>query len=162
MKKNDAIQHGPFVREVIELAKEKMLKGYGGPFAALVVKNGKVIARGWNQVTTNNDPSAHAEVMAIRKACKKLKTFQLDDCVLYASCEPCPMCFGAIYWARPQSVIYAATAADAAKGGFDDAFIYRELKIAPARRKIKFLQVSDPQSKEPFNLWTKKSNRVRY
>jgi guanine deaminase len=162
VKKNAAIQHAPFVRQVIELAKEKMMKGNGGPFAALIVKNGKVIAQGWNQVTTTNDPSAHAEVVAIRNACKKLNSFQLEDCIIYASCEPCPMCFGAIYWARPAAVVFAASAADAARAGFDDAFIYRELDAPLSKRKIAFSKIADSKSKEPFDLWLKKTDRVRY
>jgi guanine deaminase len=160
--KNDASQHEPFVRQVIELAKRKMLAGQGGPFAALIVKNGKVIAEGWNQVTSKNDPSAHAEVMAIRKACKKLKSFQLDECILYASCEPCPMCLGAIYWARPGAVVFAATASDAARAGFDDAFIYRELERPWPKRKILFSQLPLSQAREPFNLWLQKADRIRY
>jgi guanine deaminase len=113
-----------FMQRAIALAIENVQKGRGGPFAALVVKDGKVIAEGTNRVTSENDPTAHAEIVAIREACRTLGGFQLPDCDLYTTCEPCPMCLGAIYWARPARILYGATAADAAAAGFDDAFIY--------------------------------------
>src|SRR5882724_13400267 len=115
------------MREAIRLSLSKMRGGCGGPFGAVVVRKGKIVGRGWNQVTSTNDPTAHAEVSAIRDACKKLKTFQLDDCELYTSCEPCPMCLSAIYWARFKKVYYANTRKDAAKIQFDDDLIYREV-----------------------------------
>jgi len=124
------------MREAIRLSLEKSQENCGGPFGAVVVREGEIIGRGWNQVTSKNDPTAHAEVMAIRAACKKLNTFQLDDCELYASCEPCPMCLSAIYWARIRRVFYANTRRDAARIKFDDDLIYREISRPMARRKI--------------------------
>ena len=118
-----------FMKEAIRLATENVRAGRGGPFAAVVVKDGHIIASGTNSVTSTNDPTAHAEVTAIREACRALGTFQLSGCEIYTSCEPCPMCLGAIYWARPDRVFYAATASDAAAAGFDDSFIYEELKL---------------------------------
>ena len=118
-----------FMREAIRLSVEKMQAGLGGPFGAVVVRNGEIIARGYNNVLTSNDPTAHAEVDAIRKACAALGTFQLQDCELYTSCEPCPMCLGAIYWARPKVVYYGNTKEDAAAIGFDDQFIYDEINL---------------------------------
>ena len=118
-----------FMRKAIKLARKGMNKNAGGPFGAIVVKDGKIISKGYNKVTSKNDPTAHAEVVAIRKACKKLGTFQLDDCTIYTSCEPCPMCLGAIYWARPKQVFYASNKKDAAAIGFDDQFIYKELGL---------------------------------
>src|ERR1700748_278196 len=123
-----------FMRAAIRLSLTKMRANCGGPFGAVVVRQGKIIARGWNQVTSTNDPTAHAEVTAIRAACTKLKTFQLNDCELYTSCEPCPMCLSAIYWARLKKVYYANTRADAAKIAFDDDLIYREVSKPISRR----------------------------
>src|SRR6266403_992745 len=125
-----------FMRRAIALALENVRSGSGGPFAAVIVKEDRIIAEGTNRVTRTNDPTAHAEVVAIREACRVLADFQLRGCDLYTTCEPCPMCLGAIYWARTARTFYAATAADAAEAGFDDAFIYDELKIAPAGRRI--------------------------
>src|ERR1700760_4226374 len=119
----------PFMAEAIRISIQMMRRGQGGPFGAVVVRKGKIVGRGWNQVTSANDPTAHAEVPAIRDACKKLKTFQLQDCELYTSCEPCPMCLSAIYWARFKSVYYANTQLDAAKIDFDDRMIYREVAL---------------------------------
>src|ERR1035437_8167126 len=124
-----------YMREAIELSIQNVRSGAGGPFGAVVVKDGKIIARGVNTVTNDNDPSAHAEVNAIREACRVLKTFQLDGCELYTSCEPCPMCLGAIYWARPERVFYANTKNDAADIGFDDDFIYQEIARPMQERK---------------------------
>src|SRR5690606_27988141 len=115
-----------FIKHAIELSEKGMDLHAGGPFGAAIVKNGEIIAEGYNQVTSSNDPTAHAEIVAIRKACEKLDSFQLDDCITYTSCEPCPMCVGAIYWARPKAVYYASTKEDAAEIGFDDHFIYDE------------------------------------
>ena len=125
-----------FMREAIRLSIENMRAGNGGPFGAVVVKDGKIIARGFNQVTSSNDPTAHAEVVAIREACKVLNSFQLDDCEIYTSCEPCPMCLGAIYWARPSKMYYANTKKDAANIGFDDQFIYEELDLPLDKRQL--------------------------
>src|ERR1700676_1233144 len=124
-----------FMKRAISLALDNVRSG-GGPFAALIVKEGRIIAEGANRVTSTNDPTAHAEVVAIRGACRVLADFQLTDCDLYTTCEPCPMCLGAIYWARPARVFYAATATDAASAGFDDSFIYAELRLAPTERRI--------------------------
>ena len=127
-----------FMQEAIRLSIENVTSGKGGPFGAVIVKDGKIIARGANQVTSSNDPTAHAEVVAIRNACKELGSFQLDGCEIYTSCEPCPMCLGAIYWARPNAVFFAADKSDAAAGGFDDDFIYQEINKDLMQRKIPF------------------------
>ncbi|MFV0266375.1 MAG: nucleoside deaminase, partial [Draconibacterium sp.] len=127
-----------FMRAAISLAEKGMKTNSGGPFGAVVVKDGEIIAEGYNRVTSDNDPTAHAEVIAIREACKKLKSFQLDDCVIYTSCEPCPMCLGAIYWARPKKVFYACNREDAASANFDDQFIYDELELIIEDRKVDF------------------------
>ena len=151
-----------FMKEAIRQATENVRGGLGGPFGAVVVKGGHIIAVGVNSVTLTNDPSAHAEVNAIREACRALGTFQLTGCEIYTSCEPCPMCLGAIYWARPDRVFYAATASDAAAAGFDDSFIYEELKVAHSERKIPFEQIMPDAGLEPFQEWTHKDDRIRY
>ena len=150
-----------FLRRAIELAVANVAQG-GGPFAALVVKDGAVVAEGVNRVTLANDPTAHAEVEAIRAACANLRTFQLTGCDVYASCEPCPMCLGAIYWARAERVFYAATAEDAARAGFDDAFVYTQLSLHPAQRAIPMLNVLRDEAGAPFAAWTAQSGRVDY
>jgi tRNA(Arg) A34 adenosine deaminase TadA len=145
------------------LALEKMLAGSGGPFGAVIVRNGEeIIAEGWNQVTSTNDPTAHAEVTAIRSACSKLNTFQLADCDIFTNCEPCPMCLGAIYWARLKHIYYANTRVEAAEIGFDDDFIYREIGIEPALRSIPAIRLVTPQSHVPFAEWVKKPDKIRY
>src|SRR5215831_7737374 len=131
-----------FLKQAIELAIENVRRD-GGPFGALVVRGGVVIATGSNQVTRNNDPTAHAEVVAIREACRVLGSFQLTGCDVYSSCEPCPMCLGALYWARPDRIFFAATHDDAAAAGFDDSFIYRELALDPAARRLPMIRVAD-------------------
>ena len=151
-----------FMAEAIRLSRKMMRAGRGGPFGAVIVKNGKIIARGWNQVTSANDPTAHAEMMAIRSACKKLKSFQLDGCAIYTSCEPCPMCLSAIYWARPKKIFYANTKKDAAKIGFDDDFIYQELKRAPAQRKAPIISMMRNEALPVFREWGRKKDKVRY
>ena len=151
-----------FMREAIRLSLQKMTTGAGGPFGAVVVRNGKIIARGWNQVTSSNDPTAHAEVSAIRAACRKLKTFQLDDCELYTSCEPCPMCLAAIYWARFKKVYYANTRRDAARIQFDDNFIYREVAKPVSKRKIPMHQLLRREALEVFTAWQAKPDKIRY
>jgi guanine deaminase len=151
-----------FMQEAIRRATENVRDGLGGPFAAVVVKDGRVIAAGANSVTSTNDPTAHAEVTAIREACRELGTFQLTGCEIYSSCEPCPMCLGAIYWARPDRVFYAATASDAAAAGFDDSFIYEELKRAQADRRIPLEPMMREAGLEPFREWTQKNDRIRY
>lgn len=150
------------MRRAIALSAANVKNGRGGPFGAVIVKNGKIIAEGTNGVTASNDPTAHAEVTAIRKACKKLKTFQLAGCEIYTSCEPCPMCLAAIYWARPDRVYFANTKKDAAKIGFDDGFIYREIEKPIARRKIKMHQVLRNEALEAFDDWQNKSDKVPY
>ena len=152
----------PFLQRAIALAIENVNSGQGGPFAALIVKNGKIIAEGVNRVTSGNDPTAHAEIEAIREACRVIGNFQLSGCDLYASCEPCPMCFGAIYWARPDRVFYAATATDAAAAGFDDAFIYQELRRPPDARRLPVTQLLDPEALRPFQVWLSSSSKKPY
>ncbi|OLE77631.1 MAG: tRNA-specific adenosine deaminase [Bacteroidetes bacterium 13_1_20CM_4_60_6] len=150
------------MRKAIELSVRNVHSGNGGPFGAVVVKDGEIIGEGANQVLATNDPSAHAEVIAIRAACLKLKTFQLTDCEIYTSCEPCPMCMGLIYWARPKSVYYANTAADAAQIGFDDAFIYRELARANSERSIQMQQILREEALAAFDVWQKKPDKIPY
>ena len=151
-----------FMQEAIWLAVENVRSGRGGPFAAVVAKQGRVIATGANCVTSTNDPTAHAEVTAIREACRALSAFQLTGCEIYTSCEPCPMCLGAIYWARPDRVYFAATAIDAADAGFDDSFIYEELKRKHSERRIPFEPMMREAGLEPFRVWKEKDDRVRY
>lgn len=151
-----------FMREAIRLSIQMMRRGQGGPFGAVVVRNGKVVGRGSNQVTSANDPTAHAEIVAIREACKRLKTFQLDDCDLYTSCEPCPMCLSAIYWARLANVFYANTRKDAAKINFDDDFIYREVALPIRKRTLKMKQVLHDEALAAFTEWQQKTDRILY
>lgn len=139
-----------------------MRSGAGGPFGALVVMGDTVIGRGTNLVTTVNDPTAHAEINAIRRACALLGSFRLDGCVLYASCEPCPMCLGAVYWARIERVVYAATRDDAARAGFDDEFFYRELSAAPDERSIPMLRHDLESALRPFEEWLSRPDRIDY
>ncbi|MBS1854874.1 MAG: nucleoside deaminase [Acidobacteria bacterium] len=150
-----------FLLQTIELAVDNVRRG-GGPFAAMVVRGGAVIAAGVNQVTRANDPTAHAEVVAIREACRVLGAFQLAGCDLYTSCEPCPMCLGAIYWARPERVFFAATQKDAAAAGFDDEFIYREIALPPESRRIPMLRVEDEAAARPFEAWLGNAARTKY
>lgn len=151
-----------FMRKAIALAKEGMEAEKGGPFGCVIVKDGKIIGQGSNMVLTSNDPTAHAEVVAIRDACKKLQHFQLEGCEVYTSCEPCPMCLGAIFWARPRKVFYACTKDDAADAGFDDDFIYEEIKVDPADRKIPMLNGMREESQKVFELWKKKEDKKVY
>ena len=151
-----------FMRAAIRLSLVKMRANCGGPFGAVVVRRGKIIARGWNQVPSANDPTAHAEITAIRAACQKLKTFQLDDCELYTSCEPCPMCLAAIYWARLQNVYYANTRQDAAKISFDDDLIYREVAQPVSRRKVSMKQLLRPEALKAFAEWKSKVDKIHY
>jgi guanine deaminase len=154
--------NNPFMARAIELAIENARSGRGGPFAALVVKDGRILGEGTNCVTASNDPTAHAEVVAIRAACAAIGTFQLEGCDFYTTCEPCPMCLGAIYWARPARVYFAAKAADAAAAGFDDAFIYEQLALPLAERKIPFVEIMREESLECFQAWTEKRDRIDY
>jgi tRNA(Arg) A34 adenosine deaminase TadA len=151
-----------FMQEAIRLAVENVRSGRGGPFAAVVVKQGRIIANGTNRVTSTNDPTAHAEVTAIREACRALDSFQLTGCEIYTSCEPCPMCLGAIYWARPDRVYFAATASDAADAGFDDSFIYEELKRQRSERRIPLEPMLREAGLEPFQAWKQKGDRIEY
>ena len=151
-----------FMREAIRLSIAQMRAGHGGPFGAVVVKDGQIIARGFNQVTSTHDPTCHAEVDAIRKACRALGTFQLDGCDLYTSCEPCPMCLGAIYWARPTRVFYGNTKADAAAIGFDDQFIYEELDRPLEARKLPMMQLLRDEAQAGFRAWTELEGKTMY
>ncbi len=146
----------------IRLAAENVEAGRGGPFGAVVVKDGAVVGSGTNRVTSTNDPTAHAEVVAIRAACQALGAFQLHGCDIYSSCEPCPMCLGAIYWARPDQVYYAATYRDAANAGFDDSYIYEQTRLDASQRKLPMMRVEDPSALLPFEAWMAKVDRIRY
>lgn len=151
-----------FLERAIELSREGMRSGKGGPFGCVIVKDGKIVGEGCNQVATTNDPTAHAEVVAIRNACKTLNSFQLTDCDVYASCEPCPMCLGAIYWARPKRVIYANTKKDAAEINFDDQFIYDELEKGDSEKSIVFVHSPNDKAIDVFNEWKNMENKVEY
>ncbi len=149
------------MRRAIELALENARNG-GGPFAAIIVREGRIVATGVNRVTQENDPTAHAEMVAIREACRALGAFQLEGCDVYTTCEPCPMCLGAMYWARPARVVYGATHEDAARAGFDDAMIYRELARPPEQRRMPMLQLLRPEAVEIFAVWEALEHRVPY
>ncbi len=151
-----------FMKRAGALARENIANGTGGPFGAVIVKDGKIIAEGANHVTTSNDPTAHAEVVAIRNACETLGTFQLDGCEVYTSCEPCPMCLGAIYWARPDRVYYSSTKEDAKNIGFDDQFIYEEIAKEYMSRSIPFEHLKDEEATKAFTDWTEKNDKVEY
>jgi guanine deaminase len=151
-----------FMREAIRLSLQKMRGNHGGPFGAVVVRRGKIVGRGWNRVTSGNDPTAHAEVVAIREACRRLKTFQLDDCELYTSCEPCPMCLAAGYWARLRRIYYANTRRDAAAIGFDDDFLYREVVKPVDRRNLPMKQLLRREALTVFAEWQNKPDKIRY
>lgn len=153
--------HRDFLNRAIELACANVETG-GGPFGAIIVKNGEIIASSGNRVTSDLDPTAHAEVAAIRLACRKLGDFQLSDCTLYSSCEPCPMCLGAIYWARLQAVYYASNRFDAANAGFDDGFIYTEIDKPAEQRRIAMRQLALDKANLPFERWQIKADKIRY
>lgn len=148
--------------QAIFLAQESVRSGKGGPFGAVIAKEGKIIAQAHNQVTSVNDPTAHAEILAIRAACQVLKTFQLKGCELYTSCEPCPMCLGAIYWARIDKVYYANTKEDAAQIGFNDQFIYEELKLPLSQRHLPMIQLMSTEASHAFQEWREKIDKVEY
>ena len=152
---------GGFIREAIAIAVKSVSEG-GGPFGCVVVRDGEVIGRGANRVTSLCDPTAHAEIVAIRDACSRLGSFQLDGCTLYCSCEPCPMCLGAIYWARPSAVYFAATRHEAAQGGFDDSYIYDEIGRPVEDREIPMTQIVVDSAAEPFSAWRSYAERTRY
>ena len=151
-----------FMARAIALSLENVQQRAGGPFAAVVVKDGKIVAEGANEVTSTNDPTAHAEVVAIREACRKLNSFDLQGCEIYTSCEPCPMCLGAIYWARPARVYFANSAADAAHAGFDDAFIYQEIGRPHPERRIPMIQLAHDGALAAFRAWQEKKDKIRY
>src|SRR5947199_2266573 len=151
-----------FMREAIGLSFRMMRRGAGGPFGAVIVKGNKVVGRGFNRVTSSNDPTAHAEIVAIRDACRRLKTFELNGCDLYTSCEPCPMCLSAIYWARLRKVFYGNTRKDAAKIAFDDDFIYREVALPIRKRKLVMKQLLRDEALAAFVEWQNKADRIPY
>jgi tRNA(Arg) A34 adenosine deaminase TadA len=151
-----------FLERAIELSRQGMQKRYGGPFGCVIVRGGLIVGEGCNEVILSNDPTAHAEIVAIRNACKKLNNFQLTGCDVYTSCEPCPMCLGAIYWARPARVIYANTKSDAAAVNFDDQFIYDEIEKFPRERQIQFIHVPNEQALDVFLEWKDFEGRQEY
>ena len=151
-----------FMKMAIALSEQNVTRLLGGPFGAVIVKDGKLIAKSANKVTTSNDPTAHAEVSAIRKACKKLKTFDLSGCVIYTSCEPCPMCLGAIYWSRIDLIYYANTKKDAANIGFDDQFIYDEIDLAMNKRKLPVVQLLREEAQKAFKQWSASAIKIEY
>jgi guanine deaminase len=151
-----------FMLEAIDLGRQGMRRNAGGPFGCVVVKNDEIIGRGWNRVTSDNDPTAHAEVTAIRDACKNLQAFQLEDCEIFTSCEPCPMCMGAIYWARPAKVYFASSRNDAAGAGFDDSMIYRELTMPVPERKITMTCIIPEKGALLFDEWINKEHKTTY
>ena len=150
------------MQQAIVLAADNVTSGHGGPYGAIIVKDNQLIAASGNMVTSTLDPTAHAEIVAIRLACIKLNDFQLHNCILYTSCEPCPMCLGAIYWARLAKVYYACSRFDAAAANFDDSFIYDEILVPPSERSIAMLHLNLPNALQPFNIWAEKSDRVAY
>jgi tRNA(Arg) A34 adenosine deaminase TadA len=151
-----------FMKRAIELARAGMQANHGGPFGCVIVKDGEIIGEGHNRVTTANDPTAHAEVVAIRNACDHLGTFQLTGCDVYTSCEPCPMCLGALYWARPERIFYAANREDAAQAGFDDSFIYDEISVPTSERSIATESLDRDQALKLFEEWEDKEDKLAY
>ncbi len=154
--------HEYFIKETLKLARENVPTGKGGPFGAIIVKEGKIVGKGTNSVTSQNDPTAHGEIMAIRDACNNLSTHQLTDCIIYSSCEPCPMCLGAIYWARPKMLVFAAENTDAAKAGFDDSFIYKEVAMPVNDRTLPTLIIKPEEYFSPFQAWINFEAKSRY
>jgi tRNA(Arg) A34 adenosine deaminase TadA len=151
-----------FMMEAVQLSLDGVVNNTGGPFGCVIVQNDKIIGRGNNQVTSSNDPTAHAEIVAIREACKNLNSYQLTDCEIYTSCEPCPMCLGAIYWVRPSRIYYANTRKDASDIGFDDSFIYDELTVSLNNRKIPMIAIGRDKAQESFALWKNKEDKINY
>jgi tRNA(Arg) A34 adenosine deaminase TadA len=151
-----------FIQQAIQLAAEHMRAKDGGPFGAIIVRDNEIIARGWNKVTSSNDPTAHAEVTAIRAAAAQIGSFVLSGCVLYTSCEPCPMCLGASYWARLDRIVFAGTRADAAAAGFDDEELYQELALSPARRKLPMQQILRDKAVAVFDEWKRMPGKIMY
>lgn len=160
--KTTSMTHEHFMEEAIRLADDGLQSGRGGPFGCVIVRRGEIVARGNNGVTSTNDPTAHAEITAIRAACRALGTFQLRDCELYTSCEPCPMCLSAIYWARIPTVYYANTRADAAAIGFDDDFIYQQIPLPPEQRTVKMHPLLRDAAQKTFTAWREKPDKVNY
>jgi guanine deaminase len=154
--------HEEFLQQAVTLAADNVISGQGGPYGAIIVKDNRLIAASGNKVTGTLDPTAHAEIVAIRMACTTLNDFQLHDCILYTSCEPCPMCLGAIYWARLAEVYYACSRFDAAAANFDDSFIYDEILVPPSERRIAMHHLNLPNALQPFKIWTEKSDKVVY
>jgi guanine deaminase len=152
----------PFMQRAIELSLRNMQTNVGGPFGAVIVKDGKIVGEGWNQVTSINDPTAHAEVQAIRDACKNLNTFDLDGCEVYTSCEPCPMCLSAIYWARCSKIYYGNTKTDAAAINFDDDFIYQEIPKPYSERSIPIAPLMREEALKVFKIWAEKTDKIPY
>ena len=155
-------QDKAFMSRAIELAREGVATGLGGPFGCVIAKDGQIVGEGCNQVTSSNDPTAHAEIVAIRDACSKLGSFQLDGCVVYTSCEPCPMCIGAIYWARPAGIFFAGTRADAATAGFDDEMFYNELEKPNEERQLQMVNMLRDEAQEVFREWAAKVDKIEY
>jgi guanine deaminase len=151
-----------FMLEAIKLSQKSVASNEGGPFGCIVVKDDTIVGHGENKVTSTNDPTAHAEIMAIRDACKNLGTFQLDDCEIYTSCEPCPMCLGAIYWARPKVIYYANTRKDASQIGFDDSMIYEQMNASLIDRKIPIISVGRDEALKVFKQWMDKPDKTTY
>lgn len=151
-----------FIREAIKQADKGITNKEGGPFGAIVVKDGEIVGRGNNKVTSTNDPTAHAEMVAIRDACKNLNSFQLDDCVIYSSCEPCPMCLGAIYWARPKKLVFASSREDASDAGFDDSLIYNEIALPKEKRLIETQQILQDEGIVVFDKWKLIDDKTKY
>ncbi len=154
--------HEAFLQQAIDLAVDNVTYGEGGPYGAIIVKESQLVAASGNKVTSTLDPTAHAEIVAIRLACLKLNDFQLHGCILYSSCEPCPMCLGAIYWARLAKVYYACSRFDAAAAHFDDSFIYDEILVPPSKRSIAMHHLNLPDALQPFQQWAEKSDKVVY
>jgi tRNA(Arg) A34 adenosine deaminase TadA len=154
--------HDAFMREAADLARRNVIAGHGGPFGAVIVRGGKIVGRGTNLVTSTNDPTAHAEITAIRHACRELGTFSLAGCEIYTTCEPCPMCLAAIYWARLEKIFFANTREDAAKIGFDDDHLYREIPLPHDRRTLPIHALRSDEAQATFNLWTEKADKVPY
>ena len=151
-----------FIKRAVDLARKNLKTGSGGPFGCVIVKNNQIIGEGWNRVIDENDPTSHAEMNAIRNACKNLNSFQLIDCEIYTSCEPCPMCLGAIYWARPSKVYFAANRKEAADIGFDDEYIYKEFELPLPERQIKLEHIKSEEMDAIFEEWKQKSNKITY
>lgn len=155
-------QKRAWMDEAVQLSQDNLQSGEGGPFGAVIVQNGQIIARGNNRVTSNNDPTAHAEIVAIREACQALGTFVLEGCEIYTSCEPCPMCLGAIYWSRLDKIYYANTRHDAAAIGFDDAFIYQEIEKSLSQRRLPLEHVVHEKALAVFQRWQEKQDKIEY